>query len=109
METHTVKLDTEVLSTKTLIKATTKKVVVKKYYDLDGQIIDEGTDTYKFDHDVPFEITEKKIKYNWEFIEPTIHEVWGMTLNGKKVNYGELTQYRYSKTQLTLHACVGAG
>lgn len=109
METKIIKMDTEVLGTKTLIKGKTKKIVVKNYYDLDGQIINEGTTTENYENEVDFEIIEKQVKYNWKFMKPTITEQWEIKVNGTKVNYGELTSYRHSSRQLTLHACVGAG
>ena len=71
VETRAIKTNTEVLGTKTLYKGKTKKIEVNKYYDLDGQEINEGKDVLEYPNEVDFEIIEKKIRYNWEFTEPT--------------------------------------
>ena len=49
METHEVKQEVKVLSKKTLLKGTTKKIVVNKYWDSHGDEHDWGTDTTNYD------------------------------------------------------------
>lgn len=110
METHTIKLDTEVVGTRTLFAGKTKKIELNKYYDLDGTIINEGKDTINYDSEVPFEIIEKKIKYNWEYISPQVLERWEIKVNGMRICTDvELTGYKVLKTKLVLSGCTGAG
>ena len=110
METHTIKLDTEVLGTKTLFKGKTKKIEVNKYYDLDGTVINEGKDVIDYPNEAEFEIIEKKVKYNWEFMEPSIFERWELKVNGMRILTDlELTGYRVLKTKVVLQGCTGAG
>lgn len=108
MEVHEIKMDTKVLSTKVLFKGKTNKVVNKKYWDSHGNHVDWGTDTMKFDHDVDVEIVEKEIEYSSEYIHPTVFTSWDVTVDGKKIE-GDVTYYRHSSRQLTLHNCIGAG
>ena len=108
MEVHEIKTDTKVLSTKVLFKGKTNKVVNKKYWDSHGHHVDWGTDTMKFDHDVDVEIIEKQIRYNFEYTEPFTATIWDVKVDGKSIE-GEVTYYRHSSRQLTLHNCIGAG
>ena len=111
METITIETNTEVLSTKVLLEGKTKKIVVSKYYDLDGQTISEGVDTKEFDTPKPFKIIEKKIKFNWSYGNPTIINEWEVIVNGKPFgeNEYEITGYDFKTKTLKLTGCVGAG
>ena len=108
MKMYTIETETKVLSEKVLVKGKTKKVVNKKYWDSHGHNVDWGTDTMKFDHDVDVEIVEKQIEYNLEYIGPVTFTLWDVKVDGKEID-GEVTSYRHSSRQLTLHNCIGAG
>ena len=110
METHTIKLDTEVLNKRTLVKGHITAVEVNKYYDLDGTIIDEGKDVVDYPNGADFEIISKHIKYNWEYMEPTIFERWELFVNGMRILTDlELTGYKVLKNKVILQGCTGAG
>ena len=90
---------------KTILKRKTNQVLLDKYYNLDGTIIDEGDEVIKLPDDSTLEITEKKQNlYGYEF------EVWQVTVNGKKfaTDY-EITGYAIEPDQIVLHACTGCG
>ena len=109
METHTIKTTSKVLSTKTLLKGKTKKIIVNKYWDSHGNEVDWGTDTTKFDTEKEFEIIEEQVERDFGFSKYTFDE-WKIIVDGKRFDTGyELTGYKAQKTQLVLHGCVGAG
>ena len=108
---ETIKLNTEVTGVKKLLTGKTKKVIIKKYYDLNGQCYDEGTETKTFKEDKNFEIVEKKVKYNWGFgMKPTTFKEWEVYIDGKRYYEDcEITGYKHNTMQLVLEGCVGAG
>ena len=90
---------------KTILKRKTSQVLLDKYYNLDGTIIDEGDEVIKLPKDSTLEITEIKQKiYDYEF------EVWQVKVNGEKfaTDY-EITGYAVEPDQIVLHACTGCG
>lgn len=110
MELQTINLNTEVVGTKTLCQGKTKTIVVNKYYDLDGQIINEGTDIVNFASEVPFEIVENKIRFNWKTQTPTFIDEWVVKVKGGEFRSDlEITGYKVLKTKLVLSGCTGAG
>lgn len=105
METHTIKVEQKELSSKTLLKGKVKKITVNKYWDSHGNEIDWGTDTTKFEAEKDFEIIEKK-----QEIFGQIFAIWNILVDGKRFDKEfELTGYKLSGNNLTLHGCVGAG
>ena len=109
METHEIKQEVKVLSKKTLLKGTTKQIVVNKYWDSHGDEHDWGTDTTKFDSEKEFEIIEEQVEHDFGFNKFTFDE-WKIIVDGKRFDTEfELTGYKYLKTKLVLHGCVGAG
>lgn len=90
---------------KTILKRKTSQVLLDKYYDLDGNIINEGDEVIKLPKDSTLEITEVKRKmFDYEF------EVWLVKVNGEKFaeDY-EITGYAIEPDQIVLHACTGCG
>ena len=109
METHTIKTTSKVLSTKTLLKGTTKQIVVNKYWDSHGNEVDWGQDVENFDSEKEFEIIEEQVEWDFGFNKDTFDE-WHILVDGKRFDKEfELTGYKYLKTKLILHGCVGAG
>lgn len=102
-----IKVDRKVLGVKTLLKGKVKRIIVKKYYDLNGSIINEGQDMLDYRREREFEITSTKEKmygktFNW----------WNIKVNGKSIDdEWELTSYKFDKQnkQLILEGCTGAG
>jgi len=90
---------------KTLLKGKVKQIVVRKYYNLDGTIIDEGTDTTNFDVEKDFEITSKRKQiYGYRF------DWWTLTVDGEAFGTEfEITKYKLDGDRLLLHGCTGAG
>ena len=105
-----VHLDTEDLGTKTLYKGKTKRIDVKKYYDLKDHTIDEGTDITKYDQEVDFEIKAHKVKTHWEYCPDTEEEYWEVYVNGERFDkHFEVVEYNVLKTKLVLTGCTGVG
>ena len=105
METHEIKVEQKNLGSKIILKGKVKKITVNKYWDSHGDEIDWGTDTTKFDTEKEFEIVEKQQK-----IFNQIFEVWNLYVDGERFDTEfELTGYKLSGNNLTLHGCVGAG
>lgn len=107
METHKIDIPTIDLGKTKLLKGKVKKIIVKKYYNLDGQIIDEGTDTFTYDKSADFEIESSKKKM-WEFE----YDWWTILVNGENIGKEwELTSYNYDKEKqlLILKGCTGEG
>ena len=110
MEWHTIETKQKVLKQITLIKGKTKKIVVNKYYNLDGDIIDEGTDTTKFDSEKDFEIIATTKEMQFGDGDPFEMEDWAIYVDGERFDAGyELTSYHKQKTQLVLRGCTGCG
>lgn len=107
----TLSVKSQVVSSKKIWEGNIKKVVIKKYYDLDGQLIDEGTDTIKYEKEVSAKIVSRKIKYIWTHgSKPTFLEDWEVTIDNEKIGSDlEFTQYEKTPTQLILYGCVGCG
>ena len=106
METIQLKVDIKNIGKpKVLLAGQVKEIVVNKYYDLDGQIINEGQDTTKFEEAKDFEITKQPKKmYDYKFDD------WSIKVNGEKFDTGwELTGYKLVGDRLVLRACTGAG
>ena len=107
---ETIKLDTKLISSKILFSGKTKQIELNKYYDLDGMIIDDGTDIINYENETQFEIIEKKIKYDWGYGSQEIIDCWEIKVNGKKIYKDiELTAYKVLKNKLVLSGCSGAG
>ena len=110
MATMTIIVDTKVLEKKTLYKGTTRKIVVSKYYDFNGEIIDQGRDTINYDADASIEIISEKIEHKYGRTDPVIFDVWTLLVNGEKICEDlEITGYKAQKTQLLIEGCIGAG
>lgn len=90
---------------KTLLRGKVKQIVVRKYYNLDGTIIDEGTATTDFDVEKDFKITSNTRQicgYRFEFLT--------LTVDGKAFDTDfEITEYELDGNRLLLHGCTGAG
>jgi hypothetical protein len=107
IEWHTVEVPTKILEVKDLLEGDVREIVVDKYYDLDGDIINEGRDTFKYDLGAAFKITSTK-KLMWE----TEFEDWNILVNGERLDKEwELTSYKYDRKnfRLILKGCTGAG
>jgi len=103
-------MERKILNTKTLIKGTTKKIEVNKYWDSHGTEVDWGQDTVNYDSEKTFEIISHDVEFSSEYIDPVIFEEWEILVDGKRFDHEfELTGYKLLKTKLVLHACVGAG
>ena len=90
---------------KTILKRKTSQVLLDKYYDLDGNIINEGDEVIKLPKDSTLEITEVKRKmFDDEF------EGWLVKVNGEKFaeDY-EITVDAIEPDKIVLHACTGCG
>jgi hypothetical protein len=109
VETHEIKTTAKVLSRKTLLKGTTKRIEVNKYWDSHGNEVDWGQDVENFDSEKEFEIIEEQVERDFGFSKYTFDE-WHILVDGKRFDKEfELTGYKNLKTKLVLHACVGAG
>ena len=107
MKTVKVSVPTETLGEKTLLEGECEEVIINKYYDLDGDIIQEGQDTLQYPYGADFKITATKKKmYDYEY------EWWSIVVNGLNIDREwELTSYHFDREtkRLTLKGCTGAG
>lgn len=107
LEFHTLDVKEEILGEKTLLEGEVEEIIVNKYYDLDGDIIQEGQDTLQYRYGAQFKITATKKKmYDYEF------EWWNIVVNGLNIGREwELTSYNYDRKnkRLVLKGCTGAG
>ena len=89
---------------KTILRRKTSRVLLDKYYDLDGTIIDEGDEAVELPKDSILEITEVTD------VKRKAFGCWLVHVNGKKfaADY-EITGYAIEPDQIVLHACTGAG
>ena len=107
METVELNVEEQELGKRTLLEGEVEKIIVNKYYDLDGDIIQEGQDTFEYRYGAQFKITATKRKmFDYEY------EWWMIEVNG--LNLGrewELTSYNFDRKnkQLILKGCTGAG
>ena len=110
-ETHEIKIETEVLSSKTIYKGKTTRLEIHDYWDSHGTNVDWGKREKEFSHEVEIEIVSKQVRYDFgPHVAPQVFEVWDLLVNGKKYDLeAELTGYKALKTKLVLSACVGAG
>lgn len=90
---------------KILLEGKTKEIMVYKFYDLDGDIINEGTDTQSFDTEKDFKITS-----TWKKIGNYEYEDWEVYVDGKRFGKEyEITGYTIKENRLILKGCTGAG
>lgn len=105
-------LKVEHLETKMLYSGETKKIEIKKYYDLDGRIIDEGTEVVKFDKPTTVNIVSDKIRHTYPSPDMLSYEFesWKVSVDGKRVFEDlEITSYKVLKTKIVFEGCTGAG
>ncbi len=111
MEDIEIKMDTEVLSSKTIYKGKTTRLEIHDYWDSHGTKVNWGNREVNFDHEAEIEIVSKQVKYDFgPSWRAQVFEIWDLLVDGKEYNLeAELTGYRALKTKLVLQACVGAG
>lgn len=103
-------IKTEIISSETLYKGSTKSIEINKFYDFHGESIDEGQDTLTFDKPVDFEIKKEMVRWHFEYGDPTDFENWTLFINGKEKKLQvEIVGYKVLKNRLILSGCVGAG
>ena len=90
---------------KTIYKGNFSKIQISKYYDLDGMIIEEGSEELKLEPNSEVEIKEKKSKlYGINFT------TWLLFVNGEKVETNvDITGYKALTDRLAIRGCTGAG
>ena len=87
---------------KTLYKGNFSKIQISKYYDLDGMIIEEGSEELKLEPNTDVKIVSKQSR--WGF------ENWLVLVNGKDVCEDvEVTGYKALNDRLVIRGCTGAG
>lgn len=77
-----------------------KKVILSQYYDLDGNIIDEGTKTWKNAEVKVQKHSWKEFGKKWNFIE--------VFVNGKEIE-AEITSIQGNSNLMRLEGCIGCG
>lgn len=105
----TVKLPSKLMAT-----CETSKIEFKNYWDSHGKKIPYPNTEIKFDEVKKVEIICEPIKYI--FSEDGLSEnnsyvveFWNLYVDGKKINEGEVTSFRETKTKLVVESCIGSG
>ena len=111
MSVQEIKFDikTEVLSNELVATCEKDKIECNNYYDLDGKIIPEAKTQYKFDFPKKIELYRKTVKYLFDYCPHQTFEFLQLFVDGKKLEIGEITEYRELKTKVKLKVCTGAG
>ena len=77
-----------------------KKVILQEYYDLNGDIINEGTKTWEYAEVKIQKHSWKEFGKKWSFIE--------VFVNGQEIE-SEITSIKGNENILRLRGCTGCG
>ena len=105
----TLTINREKISEKTICFGKTHLIELHKYYDLDGDKINEGIDTFNYDTAVDFKIVETK--YATHFVTGDVNATWwDLYLNGEETPLqADITGYKINGDVLVLSGCTGCG
>ena len=101
METITLQRHITDKKVKTLDEFDCEKVVLKKFYDLHGQHISEGQETFTNCHVKLNLITYKEFGQKWQQYQ--------VFIDGKELDEVEVVDLKGSTKFLTIRGCTGAG
>lgn len=115
LQSFTVDIPTEDLGEEVLYEGMTKKIELKKYYNLDGRILWDNK-KYVIQKETPFpvQIVSHKMRrdYGIPNLPPQEEEYWHVFAGDDKKEISkelEITRYRILKTKIVLEGCTGCG
>lgn len=102
-------IKTEVVSNVLLTTCEKDKIECENYWNAHGKLIPEAKTQHKFDFPKKIELYRKTVKYLFDYCPHQTFEFLQLFVDGKKLEIGEITEYRELKTKVKLKVCTGAG
>lgn len=105
----TLTINREKNSERTICFGKTHLIELHKYYDLDGDKINEGIDTFNYVTAVDFKIVETKYTIHFTMGDEDV-TWWQLYLNGEETSLqADITGCKINGDVLILYGCTGCG